>query len=303
MSEKYKNEKYKSDKNIEDKNIEDKNIIDKNIIDARDLYFSYDDNKSYAIRGLSLRVKEGRRVAVMGANGSGKSTFFLALNGINKLSKGTLIIDGEEIKYDKKSLMKVRSKVGIVFQDPEKQLFSASVRQEISFGALNMGMSDKMTREAVEEICTKLSITPYIDKATHALSGGQKKQVSIADVLVMNPKIVILDEPFSSLDPKHADLVKEAIDILVKENVTVMISTHDPDFAYSWADEIVVIDDGKVIAHASPEEVFSNDDIMDKANIKKPTIVEFCDKLSKAGKIPENIYPRTIDEIIGILTQ
>lgn len=288
MREKYKN---------------DKNINDKYIIDARDLYFSYDDNKTYAIGGLSLRVKEGRKVAVMGANGSGKSTFFLVLNGINKLSMGTLIIDGEEIKYDKKSLMKIRSKVGIVFQDPEKQLFSASVRQEISFGALNMGMSDKKTREAVEEICKKLSITPYIDKATHALSGGQKKQVSIADVLVMNPKIVILDEPFSSLDPKHADFVKEAIDLLVKENVTIMISTHDPNFAYSWADEIVVIDDGKVIAHATPEEVFSNYDIMDKANIKTPTIVEFCDKLSKVGKIPDNIYPRKIDDIIRILTR
>lgn len=277
------------------------NNADNYIIDAEDLYFSYDDNKTYALNGLSLRIKSGRKVAVMGANGSGKSTFFLALNGINRLSKGSLKIYGEEIKYDKKSLIKIRSMVGIVFQDPEKQLFSASVGQEISFGALNMGMGDNDAKEAVEYICERLSITPYIDRATHSLSGGQKKQVSIADVLVMNPKVVILDEPFSSLDPRHADLVKQAIDLLVKENVTVLISTHDPDFAYSWADEIVVIDEGRVIAHDLPEEIFLNEDIISRANIKIPTIFEFINKLSNAGKIPKNKYPRTTDELIELL--
>ena len=173
------------------------------ILKADNLFFSYDDEKSHSLNGLSLEIKKGHKVAFMGANGSGKSTFFLCCNGIHQPSSGTLYFKGEPVDYSRKGLLKLRSKVGIVFQDPDNQLFSASVYQEISFGILNLGVSESEAKEQVENVIDYLEITPFRHKPTHALSGGQKKQVSIADILVMHPDIIILDEPAAALDPKH----------------------------------------------------------------------------------------------------
>ena len=194
------------------------------IIKAEDLYFSYDDAKSYSLCGLNLEIERGRKVAFLGANGAGKSTFFFCLNGIHRPLSGTLYIDGKPVDYSKKGLLELRSKVGIVFQDPDNQLFSASVFQEISFGALNIGMSPEEAEAAVRKVIDTLEITPFMDKPTHSLSGGQKKQVSIADVLVMNPEIVILDEPASSLDPKHTIIVNRIVDMLADQGMTVIMS-------------------------------------------------------------------------------
>ena len=128
--------------------------------------------------------------------------------------------------------MKLRSKIGIVFQDPDNQLFSASVYQEISFGALNLGLSEKAAKEAVETVIDQLEITPFRHKPTHALSGGQKKQVSIADILVMKPDIIILDEPAAALDPKHTTLVNQIVDRMTESGITVFLATHDVNYAY-----------------------------------------------------------------------
>ena len=147
------------------------------IVRAENLYFSYDDEQTYSLDGFSLELERGKKIAFLGANGAGKSTFFLTLNGIHKIIKGRLEVDGKEVAYDKKSLLELRSKVGIVFQDPDNQLFSASVKQEISFGAMNMGMSAEEAEEAVNKVVDRLLIGPFVHKATHALSGGQKKPV------------------------------------------------------------------------------------------------------------------------------
>ena len=157
------------------------------ILKAEDLYYSYDDENTHSLNGLSLEIKRGRKIAFMGANGSGKSTFFLSCMGILKPQKGTLYYKGEPYQYDKKGLLDLRSKVGIVFQDPDNQLFSASVYQEISFGILNLGVPEEEAKQEVEKVIDHLEITPFRHKPTHALSGGQKKQVSIADILVMHP--------------------------------------------------------------------------------------------------------------------
>lgn len=268
------------------------------IIKAEDIFFSYDDEQTYSLDGFSLELKKGKKIAFLGANGAGKSTFFLSLNGINKLVKGRLEVDGKEVTYDKKSLQELRSKVGIVFQDPDNQLFSASVRQEISFGAMNMGMNMEEVDKAVDKVVEKLLIGPFVHKATHALSGGQKKQVSIADVLVMMPKIVILDEPASSLDPKHTTIVNGIIEMMVEEGITVLVSTHDVNYAYGWADEVVVIHDGKVLMHDEPRKVFHNKEVLSKANLETPTVLEFYDRLVAKGIIHSaKETPRTVEQL------
>ena len=192
---------------------------DEIILKADNLYYSYDDDNSHSLNGLSLEIRKGQKVAFMGANGSGKSTFFLCCTGILKPQKGQLFFKGKPYAYDKKSLLDLRSKVGIVFQDPDNQLFSASVYQEISFGILNLGAAPEEAKKEVEKVIDYLEITPFRHKPTHALSGGQKKQVSIADILVMHPDIIILDEPAAALDPKHTQMVNHIVDQMTEAGI------------------------------------------------------------------------------------
>ena len=143
------------------------------ILKADDLYFSYDNEKTHSLNGFSAEIRRGSKVAFMGANGSGKSTFFLCCNGIHRPDAGTLYFNGEPVDYSRKGLLKLRSKVGIIFQDPDSQLFSASVYQEISFGILNLGISEDEAKKEVENVIDYLEITPFRHKPTHALSGGR----------------------------------------------------------------------------------------------------------------------------------
>lgn len=265
------------------------------ILKAENLYFSYDDENSHSLNGLSLEIKRGHKVAFMGANGSGKSTFFLCCNGIHRPSSGTLYFNGEPIDYSKKGLLDLRAKVGIIFQDPDNQLFSASVYQEISFGILNLGVSEEKAKEEVEQVIDYLEITPFRHKPTHALSGGQKKQVSIADILVMHPEIIILDEPAAALDPKHTTMVNHIVDRLTDEGITVLMSTHDVNYAFEWADDIFLFKDGKVLMQGTPVEVFSNQSALAETNLEQPAVLQLFHSLCRKGILKSSLpLPRNL---------
>ena len=273
------------------------------ILKAENLYFSYeDDQKENALNGLSVEIHRGEKIAVMGSNGSGKSTFFLCCNGIHRPHSGKLYFDGEEVTYDRKSLLKLRSKVGIVFQDPDNQLFSASVYQEISFGILNLGVSREQARKEVEEIIDYLEITPFRHKPAHALSGGQKKQVSIADILVMHPELIILDEPAAALDPRHTAMVRKIVNRLTEEGITVLISTHDVNYAYGWADRVLLFHQGKVLTDGTPEEVFRQTDLLKTTNLEQPGVLRLFDHLQEAKCLPPDLKtPRNLDQLESCL--
>ena len=262
------------------------------ILKADNLYFSYDeDSDDHALNGLSVEIRRGQKIAVMGSNGSGKSTFFLCCNGIHRPSSGTLYFDGKPVTYDRKSLLELRSKVGIVFQDPDNQLFSASVYQEISFGSLNLGIPEDQARQEVEKVIDYLEITPFRDKPAHALSGGQKKQVSIADILVMHPELIILDEPAAALDPKHTLMVEAIVDRLTEEGITVLMATHDVDYAYRWADQVLLFHQGRLLAGGSPQEVFRQKPLLEQTNLRQPGVLELWDSLTAAGILPDSPEP------------
>ena len=275
---------------------------DEIILKADNLYYSYDDDNSHSLNGLSLEIRKGQKVAFMGANGSGKSTFFLCCTGILKPQKGQLFFKGKPYAYDKKSLLDLRSKVGIVFQDPDNQLFSASVYQEISFGILNLGVAPEEAKKEVEKVIDYLEITPFRHKPTHALSGGQKKQVSIADILVMHPDIIILDEPAAALDPKHTQMVNHIVDQMTEAGITVLMATHDVDYAYEWADEVILFHEGKVLLHGSPAQVFSNKRVLAQTNLEPPAVLELFESLCRKGilkaslEIPRNL--KTLEQYI-----
>ena len=251
------------------------------LLEAENLYFSYDDDHSHSLNGLSVEIRRNKKIALMGANGSGKSTFFLSCVGILRPQSGKLYWDGEEFSYTKKGLLDLRSKVGIVFQDPDNQLFSASVYQEISFGVLNLGVSEEVARKEVESVMDELEITPFSGKPTHALSGGQKKQVSIADILVMHPELIRLDEPAAALGPKPTVMVNKIVDRMTAQGITVLMATHDVNYAYEWADEVILLHEGKVLIHGTPAEVFSNKAALKQTNLEPPVVLELFESLCK----------------------
>lgn len=274
------------------------------ILKADNLYFSYDDEQSHSLNGFSLEIRRGKKIAFMGANGSGKSTFFLCCNGIHRPTKGTLFFNGKPVDYSRQGLLQLRSKVGIVFQDPDHQLFSASVYQEISFGILNLDVSEEQAKKEVEQIIQALEITPFRHKPTHALSGGQKKQVSIADILVMHPDIIIFDEPAAALDPKHTKLVHQIIEQLTAQGITVLMSTHDVNYAMEWADEVVLIKDGTVLMHAAPEEVFSNRSALAATNLEQPACLQLFDSLCSRGVLKMSLpVPKNLAQLEQYIAQ
>lgn len=271
------------------------------ILQLEGVCHTYEDG-TQALKGIDLAIRRGEKLAVMGANGSGKSTLFLTLNGIHQPSAGKLWFNGAPIDYSRKGLLKLRGKVGIVFQDPDHQLFSASVVQEISFGILNLGVPEAQARTSVEAVMEELSITPFRDKPTHFLSGGQKKRVSIADILVMNPEVIIFDEPAAALDPKHARLIDAMIDDLSKKGITVILSTHDVDRAFIWADRIILLDDGLIVGEGSPEEIFQQEELLVCTNLEKPTVLHIFQALCDAGILSADLpIPRRISDLEGYI--
>jgi len=267
------------------------------VLTAEDLHYVYADGTK-ALNGVNLEVKKGEKLAVMGPNGSGKSTFFLHLNGVLKPKSGKISINQQNIDYSRKGLLQVRKQVGIVFQDPDNQLFSANIMQEISFGVLNLGFSQEEARSKVDKIIEELNITEFKDKPTHFLSGGQKKRVAIADILVMEPDVVILDEPASALDPKHARMIDSIVDDLSSRGITVILSTHDVERALIWADRVVLFNEGRIISQGTPEEIFRKDDLLEITNLEKPTVLRIFENLQKAGVLEKNLpIPKTAEEL------
>lgn len=262
--------------------------MDNSIIKLENVTYTYEDGTK-ALNSVSFVIKKGQKIAFLGANGSGKSTLFLCLNGVLKPKSGTIYYKNEPINYSRKGLLNLRSKVGIVFQDPDNQLFSASVYQEISFGILNLGVTKEDAKTKVEAVIDELEITHFRHKPTHFLSGGQKKQVAIADVLVMDPEVVILDEPATSLDPKHSEIVNTMIDKLQKRGITVIISTHDVNHALEWADKIFIFKDGIITAQGKPEEIFMDTVTLYGSNLLQPAVIQLYSNLCDKGIFDRNL--------------
>ena len=265
------------------------------MLEVKDLKYSY--NKDYqALKGVSLKVEKGEMVALLGKNGAGKSTLFLHLNGIYEPDEGKVFIDGEELKYDKKSLLKFRQKVCIVFQNPDDQIFAPTVEEDVAFGPLNLGLPMEEVQNRVEEALARVGMSGFEKKAPHHLSGGQKKRVAIAGILAMKPEIMVLDEPTAGLDPQGVTDLSKLLNELNNEGITILISTHEVDLVPNYANRVFVLVDGLLIGEGTPKEIFAQPEILEKANLKVPIVTELFQKLEKDGFDMENDYPLTIDE-------
>ena len=269
------------------------------ILEAVDIKFSYPDGTN-ALRKVNLQVKKGEKLAILGSNGAGKSTLFLHFNGIYRPNAGSIKYRGQDISYDKKALIELRKKVGIVFQDPDSQLFSASVWQDISFGPMNLELAEEVVINRVNQAMADTETTDLKDKPTHLLSYGQKKRVSIAGVLAMEPEVIIFDEPTAWLDPRHAREFMELLEKLSQEDKTIVISTHDVDLAYSWSDRIAIMQSGEIIANGEPGEVFWQTEIIKRADLVLPWMLEMHSVLVQKGWLSPLIsLPKTREDLFG----
>jgi cobalt/nickel transport system ATP-binding protein len=222
------------------------------------IHFTFPGAGAPALRGATLRLEGGRRVALLGRNGAGKSTLLLHANGILRPSAGEVRVGGAPLDYSRRGLSAARRQVGLVFQSPDDQLFSASVAQDISFGPLNLGLSVDETRRRVAAAAARCAVTDLLDRPTHALSDGQKSRVALAGVLAMEPQVLLADEATAGLDPWMRRQVFGIFNRLVGQGVTVLLATHDLEVARHWADLVAVMDAGRVVAAAPPAQVFAD---------------------------------------------
>ncbi len=265
------------------------------MLEVKNIKYSY--NSDYqALRGVSLKVEKGEMVALLGKNGAGKSTLFLHLNGIYEPDEGQVLIDGEELKYDKKSLLKFRQKVGIVFQNPDDQIFAPTVEEDVAFGPLNLGLPMEEVQDRVEYALARVGMTGYEKTAPHHLSGGQKKRVAIAGILAMKPEIMVLDEPTAGLDPQGVVDLSKLLRELNDEGITIIISTHEVDLVPNYAQRVFVLVDGQLIGEGTPKEIFAKPEILQQAHLKVPIVTELFQQLEEEGFDMQDDYPLTIDE-------
>jgi len=272
--------------------------MNESIIKTDELTFSY-DNKKNILENIGLNISEGEFVAVLGHNGSGKSTFARHLNAILLPSGGKVYIDGIDIENEDK-LLEIRQKVGMVFQNPDNQIVASVVEEDVAFALENLGVAPEEIRKRVDEALENVNMLKYKNHAPHQLSGGQKQRVAIAGIIAIRPKCIVLDEPTAMLDPKGRKEVITTIKKLNKDyGITVVLITHFMDEA-AKADRIIVMDKGKVVIDDSPKKVFSQVDLLKSLSLDVPQVTEFVYLLKKSGvKLNSEIIE--IDECINEL--
>ncbi len=235
----------------------------KKVIEIQGLNFYYPDS-THALKNIALDIFEGESVGVIGPNGAGKSTLLLHLNGILRGDNHIKLFDME---ISDKALPLIRKKVGVVFQDPNNQLFMPTVFDDVAFGPLSMGLSKDEVNRAVNEALREVDMLDCVNRSSHHLSSGQKKRVSLATVLSMRPDILVLDEPSSDLDPKHR---RDLIAILKRLSATKIIATHDLDLVLEVCSRVVLLNAGRVVVTAAAMEVFSNRQLLEENDLGIP---------------------------------
>ena len=253
------------------------------MIECSDLFFEFEDEKGKSVlKGINLNIAKGEFLAVLGHNGSGKSTFAKLLNGIYIPSSGSVKVDGKNTS-DEESIFEIRKNVGMVFQNPDNQIVATVVEEDVAFALENLGIQSAEIRERVDSALKSVGLYEERKKAPHMLSGGQKQRVAIAGVIALRPSYIVLDEPTAMLDPVGRAEVMEVLHKLKNEfGLSVILITHNMDEA-AEADRIVIINDGEVICDGKPPEVFSQVEMLKSVGLDVPQTTELLYELRKEG--------------------
>ncbi len=239
------------------------------VIKIKDLEYIYPDGIK-AIEGINLDIFKGESIGLIGPNGAGKSTLLLHLNGILREGPGSIEILGMKVK--KKTLTKIRQKVAIVFQEPDDQLFMPTVFDDVAFGPMNTGYSEEKVRRKVKEALKEVGMAGYEKRCSHHLSLGEKKRISLATVLSMQPEIMILDEPTSNLDPRAR---RHLIELLNNLNLTKIVAGHDLELILEICQRVILLDEGKIVTNGETREVLSNKSLMESHGLEVPLSLQY----------------------------
>lgn len=268
-----------------------------------DLSYAYADG-THALTDITLQIPKGKKIALLGHNGAGKSTLFQHLNGILKPTHGSISFCGNELKYSRKALKELRQQVGIVFQDADNQLFSGTVKQDIAFGPLNLGWTTEKIEEKMAWAVAQTEIEALLNKPIHFLSVGQKKRVAMAGVLAMEPSILLLDEPTAGLDNYFSAQVLHYLASLENGERTILLATHDIRLAYEWADQIIVMEAGRIIYNGDPVDMFFQEDLLERAHLERPWVFEMALALQNKELFEKNIkMPRSKEDLHRLIEQ
>lgn len=255
------------------------------MIEAENVHFSY-DSKVEALKGVSLTIRDGEFVAIMGQNGAGKSTFVKHFNGLLKPTRGTVKVDG--IETTKTSVAKLARNVGFVFQNPDHQLFSETVEEEIAFALKNFGFDQKVIEERVTWALELLSVAQYRKTSPFLLSGGERKRVALASVLAWDPQTLILDEPTIGQDHEQKEKLRQFIMQLQTQKKTIVAVTHDVEFVAECNPRVVLMRDGRIVADGVGKKILTNPAMLEMASIVLPQIAQVFTKLEPLG-LPKDV--------------
>ncbi|MGA2161819.1 MAG: ATP-binding cassette domain-containing protein [Methanoregula sp.] len=273
-----------------------------NLLEFDTIHYAY-PNCPETLSGVTFSIKKGAKVALVGPNGAGKTTLMLMCNGVLEPSKGRVLLDGEPLRYDSRSLREVRKKVGMVFQNSDTQLFAPTVYQDVAFGPLNLGMTPAEIKTRVTQSLAAVGLSGFEKRPPHQLSGGEKKRAAIAGTLAMDPEVLVFDEPTSSLDPAGAADLMELLDELNAKGATIIISTHDVELAYLWADQIILMNKGTILHTGTPEEVFTDPALVTSSNLRMPAVLEVYTELVSREMVEKTQSPKSVLQLVSSLEQ
>jgi len=270
------------------------------ILEARDIRYRYPRGPEI-IRGISFHIRRGEKIALVGPNGAGKSTLLQMFNGMIRPDSGTVLFDNQPVRYDNASLRQLRQRVGYVLQNADRQIIAPTVWQDVAFGPANLGYEGETLEKIVAGALRHVGLEGFDRRPPHQLSGGEKKRVAIAGVLAMNPDVLVFDEPTSDLDPAGSQDIMELLDELNQEGKTIIVSTHDVELAYPWADRAILLLKGEILQEDKPEVTFGDPGIVRMAHLSVPALLELSMELGKRGyPLPER-KPRSVLDLIHII--
>lgn len=247
------------------------------MLEVKNLEYTYESGKK-VLDGISLSTNNGAITMIIGENGAGKTTLFKNILGLLKKDKGDILVDGEELRYDKKSLLNYRKNVTMVFQDPDNQIFYSNVFDDTAFTLRNLGFDEDTVKERVDKALKSANAYELKDMPVHFLSYGQKKRVAIASAIALGANYILMDEPTAGLDPVSIGILKKTIAGIAKDS-SLLISTHDMEFCYEMADYIYVVKDAKIIKEGTKYEIFKDEDVIKRANQELPMCVRVANAL------------------------
>lgn len=269
------------------------------ILQVRGLHYAYDEEK-HALDDISMDIHPGERIAVLGTNGAGKSTFFLCLNGVLEPHEGEILLHGQQVGKRARNIL--REHVGVVFQNADDQIIASTVLAEVSFGPMNLRLPRAEVERRVDLAIAAMDLEDYRHRPPHYLSGGEKKRVSIADIIAMESEVILFDEPAASLDPVGTEMLEQVLEGLSAAGKTLVISTHDMDFAFRWAERVVVFSGGRIIDDGDPLAVFLNEATVSCADLRRPTMLAVFQSLRAHGLVPPGTgCPRTPQQLDALL--